>query len=261
MKIKSRYQRIIRDIMKEHDVSPISQPGHVVQKDAGFREALQYTDYYVGKGNDTQPNAKPHYRYHRYRELLNGLEPSGRRVAHVDIGCGAGLFSWTFLDWATAKGVDHDQVDLYGLDHSRVMIRLAQEIRTRLMPDMPEYPELHYSHKVKPLLRELKANHQQGTDYRITFGHVLAQVHDHDPADIKKFTRVILRILKLLDRQSNCFVVAVDAVNASIPFAEGWCSLITSLESANIRHKRHEVTRTSINDCSRARVVSLYPAE
>ena len=255
MRIKPRYQRIIRDIMKEYDVGLSSQPGHVVQKDAGFRKVLQYTEHYVGGGNDTQP----HYRYRRYRELLNSLQPSGRREAHVDIGCGAGLFSWTFLDWATAKGVDHDQVDLYGLDHSPAMICLAQEIRTRLMLDIPEYPELHYSHKVKPLLSELTANHQQGTDYTITFGHVLAQAHA--PADVKVFTRVILDILKLIDDGSNCFVVAVDALSASIPFAEGWCSLITSLESANIRHKRHEVTRTSINDCSRARVVSLYPAE
>ena len=255
MRIKPRYQCIIRDILKEYDVGPSSQPGHVVQKDAGFREVLQHTEHYVGGGNDT----KPHYRYNRYRELLDDLEPSGRREAHVDIGCGAGLVSWTFLDWATAKGVDHGQVDLYGLDHSPAMIRLAQEIRTKLMPDMPKYPELHYSHKVKPLLRELTGNHQQGTDYSITFGHVLAQAHA--PADIKIFTRVILDILKLTDDGSNCFVVAVDARSASIPFAEGWCSLMTSLESANIRYKRHEVTRTSINDCSRAKVASLYLTE
>lgn len=94
MKIKDRYQEIIRDIMAEYAIRPTSQPGHVVQKDAGFREVLQHTEHYVGGGNDTQP----HYRYLRYRELLNDLEPSGRREAHVDIGCGAGLFSWTFLD-------------------------------------------------------------------------------------------------------------------------------------------------------------------
>ena len=128
------------------------------------------------------------------------------------------------------------------------------------MPDTPKYPELHYSHKAKPLLRELTGNHQSGTDYTITFGHVLAQAHS--PTNIKAFTRVILDILKLMDDGSNCFVVAVDARGASIPFAEGWTSLLGNLESANISYEPHNVPPTSkINDCSCAKIVALYRAQ
>ena len=170
-----------------------------------------------------------------------------------------GCFLGPFLDWATTNGVDHGEVDLYGFDHSPAMIYLAKEIRARLIQDIPDYPELHYGRDLDLLLQELKNNYRESSDYTITFGHVLAQAHA--PADIKAFTRVILDILKLMDDGSNCFVVAVDARGASIPFAEGWCSLMMSLEGANIRYKRHEVKRTSINDCGRARVASLYPAE
>ena len=243
--------------MKEYDVSLSSRPRHVVQKDAGFREVLQHTEHYVGGGNDTQP----HYRYRRYLELLQRFKASGRRKANVDIGCGAGLFSWVFLDWATAAGVGLERLDLYGFDHSPSMICLAQEIRARLLPDMPGYPELNYSHDLGLLLQKLKNNHREGTNYVITLGHVLAQTQTNAPADIKSFAQVIVHILKLMNGRSDCYLIAVDARGASIPFAEGWCSLITSLESANIRHKQHEVARTSINNCSRARVASLYPAE
>ena len=89
MTIKAHYQEIIRDIMRETGVPPLDQPGYMVYRDAGLGEALQYTDYYVGKGNDSQQNAQQHYRYRRYRELLNRVGPSGRREAHVDLGCGA----------------------------------------------------------------------------------------------------------------------------------------------------------------------------
>lgn len=126
------------------------------------------------------------------------------------------------------------------------------------MPDIPDYPELHYSHKAKPLLSELTGNHQSGTDYTITFGHVLAQAHA--PTDIKVFTRVILHILKLMDDGSNCFVVAVDARGACIPFTEGWTSLLSNLEGANISYESHDVPTTKINDCSCAKIAALYRA-
>ena len=241
--------------MRENDVGPLYQPGHVVSKDAGFKEVLQYTDFYVGKGNDTQPNAQPHYRYRRYQELLSCVEPSGQREAHVDLGCGSGLFSWVFIDWATEKGFELEHVDLYGLDHSLAMICLAREIRTRLLQHIPSYPELHYSHKLKRLLRRLRDNHQRGTDYTITFGHVLAQSHAAD--DVNGFARVIVDILKLTDARSNCMMLAVDARSAGVPFTEGWSSLLESLETAKIEYDEQEVPTTVINDGECAKMASL----
>ena len=257
MRIKVLYKRVIRDIMKDHGISP-SYRGHVVAKDATFEHVVQYTDHYVGTGNDQQPNARPDYRYRRYHELLSYIEPCGRRAAHVDLGCGAGLFSWVFLDWATDKDVDPEHIDLYGLDRSSAMICLAQEIRARLMCHISSYPEVRYSHKVKRLLRKLKDGHQKRTDYTVTFGHVLAQAHS--PNDVRAFTRVIVRILKLMDSRSNCKMLAVDARNdgARAAFNEGWRSLLKSLESANIGYAEQPVSKTFINDDGCARIASLY---
>ena len=255
MTIRARYQGIIRDIMRDNDVSLLYQPGYVVPQDAGLNEVLQYTDFYVGQGNDTQPNAQQHYRYRRYQELLSTVEPSGQREALVDLGCGAGLFSWVFLDWATQKGVALDDVDLYGLDRSLAMICLAREIRARLVHHILRYPELHYSRELKGLLRKLRDNHQRRTDYTITFGHVLAQAHT--PDDVSAFVRAIVNILKLMGGGSNCKILAVDARSASISFAAGWSALLHSLESANIRYEEQEVRTTPINDNECAKVALL----
>lgn len=258
MCIQALYKRVIRDIMKDHGISPSPQ-GHVIRKEATFDEIVQYTDYYVGMGNDERPKGRPDYRYRRYRELLRGLTPSGQREAHIDLGCGAGLFSWVFLDWAVAKRFDPDHVDLYGLDHCPAMMYLAQEIRSRLMRQIPNYPKLRYEHDTKGLLETLTKNHRKDTDYTITFGHVLAQAHT--PDDVNAFTRVIVHILELVGARSNCMMLAVDARKASIPFAVGWSSLLKSLESANIRHEQHEVGRTPINDSGCASMASLHLAK
>ena len=258
MRIQTLYKSIIRDIMKDHEIRPTS-PGHLVGKKAGFDEVVQHTDHYIGMGNDEQTNARPDYRYRRYEELLSTLKPPARREAHVDLGCGAGLFSWVFLDWAAAKRLDRGNVELYGLDHCPAMIRLAREIRARLVPRIPNYPELRYCDNATALLQSLTENHRRDTDYTITFGHVLAQAHTPDSIDA--FTRVIVHILKLIDAQSSCMVLAVDARNADIPFAEGWSSLLKSLDNASIGFEQDEVRKTPINDSRCARIASLYLAK
>ncbi len=259
MRIKYQYQRILRDLMKENGISPIGPaspcPSHVVPKDAGFTEVVQHTDSYVGEGNDARPDAWPHYRYRRYMEVLQRLKASKRRRAHVDIGCGAGLFSWVFLDWATSKRVPFDRVELYGLDHSTAMISLAQKLRTRLIQYVPNYPELHYCYELESLLDELTENHRKGTDYTITFGHVLVQAHN--PHDMDTFTQIITHIQNLMDTQSNCVMMAVDAGNWPLTFAEGWSVLLSSLEGANIWIEETPVKETAINDSTRSKIATL----
>ena len=259
MRIKLHYQRIIRDLMKDNGISPASDsPGYVVMRDAGYTEVVQHTDYYVGKGNDTRLGNQRHYRYGRYRDVLwRHVKATEGRKAHVDIGCGAGLFSWVFLDLAR-RHVGLDRVDLYGLDHNQAMIRFAHDIRSRLLQDIPDYPELHYSCDSELLMGKLIDNYRRGTDYTITLGHVLVQAQA--PGDIDTFTQVIAHILDLMDARSNCLMVAVDALHRSHEFAEGWNALLESLASANIRIEEVSRRGTAINEGSRPKIATLHPA-
>ncbi len=109
----------------------------------------------VGKGNVDRPGNSLHFRYDRYLRELRHLSTSEMRIAHVDIGCGAGAFSWAFLDKVRALGIKLDSVDLYGLDYCPAMICLAKEIRAKLKNTIPDYPDLRYCENVETLLQNL----------------------------------------------------------------------------------------------------------
>lgn len=222
------------------------QPGYEIPTNATFAQVLRYTDWYLRRGN-----SQPHYRYRRYQEVLGGLKPSGRRVAHVDIGCGAGLFSWVFLDWAKENNLAYDRIDLYGLDHSPAMIQLAQQMRVELMTHIADYPQLHYSNNINTMLQELTRHHQPATDYTVTFGHVLVQApHGAIPG----FARVIVHILELLDDQSSCAMLAVDARRAGIQFGQKWELLVNQLAGLGIQSKLETARRTIINNSNDAKI-------
>lgn len=254
--IRYLYHDVIRQIMAEHNIEPIQSPSHIVGADAGFDEVVCHTHWYVHR-NDTQP----HYRYRRYREVLECVKPVNRRIAQIDIGCGAGLFSWAFLDWARANGLTCDRIDLYGLDHSPEMINLAQQVRAKLMSVIPDYPVLHYTHEVETLLNELNAHHRESTDYIVTFGHVLVQAHS--PRDIGNFVEVIFeaQTLGMSGAHPKCALLAVDAStgNWSAELAEGWDLLLNDLAEFGIGHQKISVPRTQINDNNRAKIAQLQP--
>ena len=86
----------------------------------------------------------------------------------MDLGCGAGWFSWVFLDWAAERGVGYDRLDLYGLDHCPAMLQLAQGARRRLLQYVPDYPVFHCSSEVDALCGLLTENHRENTDYTVT---------------------------------------------------------------------------------------------
>ena len=250
--VRDRYRGVLDQIMAQHRIPPTQhRPSPAVPANASFAEAVQNTDWFCW-WNDTRPL----YRYRRYREVLGHTTPSGQRGAHVDIGCGAGLFSWAFLDRDLENNLPYDRIDLYGLDHSRAMIRLAQQMRRGLMRHIPQYPELRYTHSVNALLRDLSRHHFAGTDYTITFGHVLAQA----PNAIPDFARVAGHVVGLLDAQSNCVVLAVDAQRASDPFAQQWNALLDRLSRLGIQHHQQRVRPTWINDDRRAKIAWLTPA-
>ena len=247
--IRDLYRGVLDQIMAQHRIPPTQhRPSEVVQADASLTRVVQYTDWFCWRGD-----SQPFYRYRRYRDVLGRLTLSGGQVAHVDIGCGAGLFSWVFLDWAGENNLAYNLIDLYGLDHSREMIRLAQQMRPGLMPHIPNYPALRYTHSVNALLPELSQNYSAVTGYAITFGHVLVQA----PEAIPDFARVVAHIMGLLDAQSNCVALAVDALNASDQFAQQWNALLARLSKSGIQHEQQPVWETPINDDRRAKIARL----
>ena len=256
--IKGLYHRAIYDIMDEHEISGLTNsPSHVVPEDAEFKDVLQYTEWHIGYKSRTASNlyrvVNEHYRYDRYRSVLNHRRASERRQAHVDIGCGAGVFSWAFLDWATTNGVGYDRVRLYGQDRCEAMVELAQEIRDRLAQNINDYPDLYYSSDVEVLLRQLTEHHREGTDYTITFGHVLVQSHTSE--DIQTFTRVISYIIELMDQQSNCVLIAVDANGQS-----GIFTVALDLLRADVRQAGIQLGRT-INPGASVNLTKLVPPQ
>ena len=253
MRVKDYYQCIIRNIMSERGLELLkSAPTPIVPAKAGFEKILLHTDWYVNTGDK-----EPHYRYRRYSEMLRLLDVPDQRVAHVDIGCGAGVFSWTFLDWATKNSVGYDRVDLYGFDHSPAMIKLSGMVRDELSQSIANYPALHYFDYLDALLGELDDNHCQGMNYIITFGHVLAQAYTHTRDDINDFARIIVRICKLMDARSKCDLIAVDVENAPSVFADAWNTLLQSLDRNRIRYDQQDVPVSPINDSKRAKWAML----
>lgn len=260
------YQGVIREIMRKHGIRrPTHKPKHEVGAEAPFEVVVQHTDFYIGQGNEEQERSESHYRYRRYREAIGYVEALERlemveeRKAHVDIGCGAGLFSWVFLDWAIDKGMSWDNLVLYGFDHSPEMINLARDVRNRLKREMPSYPMLHYSHSVPALLRDLEETHQDGTDYIVTLGHVLAQTANAAEAT-SNFVSIIARILDMMANLSDCALVAVDAKHWNKDFTVGWNSLVNRLQSLGIRCETQQVISTVLNDYRCARIAVPHKA-
>ncbi len=164
------------------------QPSFEISSNDGLPEVLQYADWYVAGRGDNEP----HHRYNRYMSRLRGHPVPSKRQAHVDIGSGTGLFSWTFLDWAAENGIAFDRLDLYGLDHCQAMIDVAEMARIKLAKIIINYPTMNYCNDVDLLLPKITKNHQYGTDYLVTFGYVLIQANT--PQNIHEFARVIAHI-------------------------------------------------------------------
>ena len=173
--IRDLYVPVLQRVMDERSIArPSNRPSLVVGPDTSFDEAVRNTAWYCWLA-DTQP----HYRYRRYQEVLQRirLPPGDYRVVHLDIGCGAGLFSWAFLDWAGNNHLGYERIALYGFDHSPEMINLAHQVRNQLTQSVPDYPNLRYTSDAATLLQDLTKEHQNGIICIITFGHVLGRVH------------------------------------------------------------------------------------
>ena len=181
------------------------------------------------------PNARQHYRYDRYRSLLELISISAGEQAHVDLGCGAGVFSWAFLDWMTEHGIANSLVSLYGYDYCREMIRLSYMLRGRISETIADYPELYYFQDIKSLANRLELssrNISRIINHTITFGHVLAQAHSAEA--IQGYTKIISTIVDMMDPRSACILGAVDAMGHFSEFSTGWRLLLESLTSCGV---------------------------
>ena len=237
--IKDYYAGVIRQIMREHNIAVANyrqEPS--ISATANFETVVQYTDWYVaGMGSD-RLNTRP-YRYRRYLEALQSvitIIPQRVRLAHVDIGCGSGLFSWAFLDRIQELQVGYENVDLYGYDHCHEMINLAEMIRTGLERHIPNYPELRYYHDSRRLLEIITAQHRGNTFYFITFGYVLAGNHTDDA--ISSYVKIVSRVIESI-APKQCVMMASDGVSTvnHQRFVEGWDKLLQALRRIGIADK------------------------
>ena len=248
--IRDSYFNVLEGVMNQEGIlPPRRRPSPTVPADATFAEAVQNTDWFCWRGDNPPP-----YRYRRYREIVGYRRIPPGRAAHVDIGCGAGLFSWVFLDWARENGLTYNHIDLYGLDHSRAMIQLARRMREGLMRNIANYPPLRYTQDINALLQSLTEHHRPATDYTITFGHVLVQA----PNAVPDFARVIAHIVGLMDAQSTCVVMAVDARREAYQLAQRWIALLEESARLGIRRQQVRVPETRVNDNNRAKIAQLF---
>ena len=255
--IRDLYIPALQRVMDENRIARLTiAPSHLVGADASFNDVVRNTAWYCWLAD-----SQPYYRYRRYLEVLQRIKlPSGDyRVVHLDIGCGAGLFSWALLDWARNSHLEYGRVALYGFDHSPEMVNLAHWMRNQFTQSLPDYPDLRYTCDDATLLRDLTEQHQNGTIYVISFGHVLAQAQDYDPGEIAHFAHVINHIVEM-DARPRSVLVAVDAKGWAGTFASGWSALITNLTVLDIEHKMFSVQSTPINDDNRAKIAVLSRA-
>ena len=252
--VKDHYHQGIYDIMRKRKIRA-SKRCHNIAANAGLAEVVQYTEWHVGYKSREQEfrgrYTNRHYRYERYQPVMNRRGPSDRRQVHIDVGCGAGVFSWAFLDWATSRNIGYDRIELYGLDRSKAMLDLARMLKNEMSHNIPNYPDLHYYSDIDDLLYDLNLQEGHDKDYTITFGHVLVQAHG--PEDIEGFARIISNVVDLTGPESKCVLAAVDALNQAGEFSIGWNALMDNVKSFGVKIGHAASPSTS------TRLVRLYP--
>ena len=221
-------------LIAAHAVHAFKPLGYLGRPNTSYDECLRYTQWYATDA--------ARYRYDRYMAVLRKFTPRGLvdpqaaiTEAHVDIGCGAGLFSWVFMDWAASHGLNHTQLQLYGLDHSPQYLQLSRDIRRKVRAVAPYYPALYYDTSIVGLCDALRQTHVTGANYTITFGHVLVQAHIHSPNAIAGFTKVISTMVEVAGERNTCRLTAVDARGRHADFTRAWRCLLEHMSQAGIR--------------------------
>ena len=228
MSIKEAYVPAIREVMADRGVEGAETwPPYDVSPDASLADVLQYTDWYVAQGS------QEHYRFGRYYDAIekSPLDPADK-WAHIDVGCGAGVFSWAFLDWAAERGIERSGITLYGYDACPEMVRLSWMLRAKLSRAVPGYPDLRYASDSDVFIRKLEAS-RIDANCLITFGYVLAGNHSDD--DIGVFQRIATTAVDMALPGRSVYLLASDATSGRHlgQFGEGWRKLLSALQAAD----------------------------
>lgn len=232
MPIRDHYIDAIRAVMAKQGVQPAQyQPDHDITPSASLEEVLVYADWYVAGTGDK----KRHYRFDRYRKALNAVGlGSDKRIVHVDIGCGVGVFSWVVLDWAKERGIDPHNIRLYAYDPCQEAIKLCWMLRYRIQQAQgSHYPSLNYDHNLKAFTRKLSGVSSQGeTEYLVTLGYVIAG--NHNEGDIQSYHEIIQAVESAAGSSGRVWLVASDATSGGYrsEFNAGWRALRDSLPPA-----------------------------
>ena len=232
MSIREAYVSAIREVMAERGVEGAeTQPSPAVPYGASLADALQYTDWYATK----RGNEEEHYRFGRYYNAIEkSLRETGHKWAHIDVGCGAGLFWWAFLDWAAEHGVERSGITLYGYDACREMVRLAWMLRAKLGRTVPDYPDLRYASDSGLFIRKL-AGGPIDANCLMTFGYVLAGNHSDD--DIGVFQRIAATTVNSVLHGRSVYLLASDATSGKNlgQLEDGWRKLLSALQAGGAR--------------------------
>ena len=197
MAIRDHYAQTLDAIAEQFGEA---RPVVHIAPDTSLQTLVGYTRKHVVKGD------KPHFRYGYYQDALSraferlGFDPADRRVVHLDIGCGPGVFSWVLYDHMTSQEtLDPDNVDFYGYDHCRAAIDLARLFLERF-PDQYEFRGYSDLAKISTTLAEEDFS---ACEVVITLGYALVQVCDN-PAAIARLRHAhqLLVPLTLLHRRS-----------------------------------------------------------
>ena len=208
--------------------------GYLLPAESSPRLAVQYAEYYIS--GRRYPQRTPPYPYNIYLETLQDVlrilpdeDGPKRRISHLDIGSGAGTFSWALLDWATDQNIPYENISLFGLDRCKAMVELATQIRQGLIEcGFGNYPELHYFAGVQELLEKLKQI-EGPTDWIITFGLSLTQAYSQEEqGNVAEFAGVIEQIQQL-ENTGSIVLVASDSQRDNNNYNAAWIALLQQL--------------------------------
>ena len=180
--------------------------------------------------------AEDHFRYNYFSRALANLPDRFIRdgVYHIDVGCGAGVFSWALLDLMRECEIAYDNTILYGYDYCPTMIDIARMIRCILKEHIPDYPSISFDSDIDLFIETINTVGCLDQNILITFGYVLAGHHSLE--DIRGFARIISHAVQSKTPNSTCILLSCDAISApsSSAVCAGWSALRSSLAGLHI---------------------------
>lgn len=244
MWIEECYQKALREIKCQYikrGCNHEADYGYKIPSDISLQGAIEYTSRY------DQP-----YRYKRYHEALAEVlqekllfSPASRRIVNLDLGCGAGLFSWVVRDYMLEKyGKNDSDIRLIGYDRAKNMIRLATLFRKHL----PMRINFTGYSKIGKVKKVLSREDFSDCDVIVTFGHVLVQTKGKHNA-VSHFCNIIYSLFPA----NCCVLVAVDAITRAWAFDDAWKDLRVALEEAGINMESEKPIGSS-SMCARLRM-------